>query len=341
MLIVRAPMRISFIGGGTDLSDFYHESPGRVISTAIDKYVYVTLNRPALIDEVSAKYSITEMVDNPALLKNDRIREALIDLGIKSNIEVATFTDVFVNAGLGSSSSFSVALMKGLQTALGNRIDKREAAEAACRLEIDLVGDPIGKQDQYAAAFGGFNVIQFNADESVDVQPVRLDFKKRHKLEQHILVFFTGITRFAAEVLKEQKEKSKLNIDTLKAMADSVMDFKELLLAGDVSAMGQMLHEGWLKKRTLGSTVTNPALDDMYEAAMQGGAWGGKVLGAGGGGCIMFIAPKDNHAAIRENLHKVASNHDLSKFKEIPVKFVQSGVEVLVNSDSSERQNMF
>ena len=341
MLIVRAPMRISFVGGGTDLAAFYRHSPGRVISTAIDKYVYVAINRPPLINEVSARYSMTEMVDHPSKLKNDRIREALLDVGIHSNIEVGTFTDVFVNAGLGSSSSFAVALMKGLNATLGRRIDRHEAAEAARRLEIDLVKDPRGKKGEYAAAWGGFNIFQFNPDKSVDVTPIRLDFKRRMNLESHLLVFFTGITRLASSVLQEQKEASQHNLATLKRMADSVLEFRDRLLADDIRGMGQMLHEGWLMKKTLGSKITNPAIDDMHSIAMSDGAWGGKVLGAGGGGCMMFLAPKEAHAAIRKSLLGVAKKHGLDKFNEIPVRFVQSGVEILVHSNSSDRKTAF
>lgn len=334
-------MRISFVGGGTDIADFYRYSPGRVISTAIDKYVYVAINRPPLIRDVSARYSASEMVDHPSKLRNDRIREALLDVGISSNIEVGTFTDVFVNAGLGSSSSFSVALMKGLYATLGRRVDRREAAEAACRLEIDLVKEPIGKQDQYAAALGGFNIFQFNPDESVDIAPVRLDYKRRLNLESHLLVFFTGITRLAASVLQGQKEASHSNFETLRDMADSVLEFRDRLLVGDIEGMGRMLHATWLKKTTLGSKISTPAIDAMYEAGMGRGAWGGKVLGAGGGGCMMFLAPRETHDDIRRALRGVARQYSLDNFNEIPVRFVQSGVEILAHSNSADRGNAF
>ncbi len=342
MLIVRAPTRISFVGGGSDIADFYRGSVGRVISTAIDKYVYVAINRPPLIREVSARYSTSEIVDHPSKLKNDRIREALLDLGIHRNIEVGTYTDVFVNAGLGSSSSFAVALMKGLYMTLGRRIDRREAAEAACRLEIDLLKEPIGKQDQYAAAFGGFNIFQFNPDDSVDVLPVRLDFKRKLDLERHLFVCFTGITRLAASMLKEQKAALPHNVETLRQMSESVLEFHDRLLASDFRGMAKVLHEGWLKKRTLSAQVSNPVLDEMYEAALGGGAWGGKLLGAGGGGCMMFLGPASTHAAIRDALHGVAARHGLVNFKEIPVRLVQSGVEVIFNNSSSaERKDTF
>ena len=325
-------MRISFVGGGTDQPDFYRMSPGRVISATIDKYVYVAINRTPLIKKVSARYSVTEMVDHPSQLKNNRMRAALLDFGIHNNIEVGTFSHLPGGTGLGSSSSFAVALMKGLYAVSGRKIDPLEAAEAACRLEIGLLKEPVGKQDQYAAAFGGFNVFQFNADESVSVEPVLLDYKKRLGLEKHTLVFFTGITRPVAAVLNEQKANIPAKTDTLKAMAESVFECKRRLLDGDFEGLGLMLHEGWLRKKTLASGVSNAIIDELYQTGISRGAWGGKVLGAGGGGCVMFLAPKDKKDEIRKAARVVAAKIGLGDFDEVPVKFVQSGVEILVNS---------
>ncbi len=331
MIIVRAPLRISFVGGGTDLRDFYKLYPGRVISTAIDKYVYAVINQTPLIKKVSARYSTTELVNHPSELKNDRIRAALLDLGIHNNIEVGTFSHLPGNTGLGGSSSFSVALMKGLHTLLGNKIDRRDAAEAASRLEIELVGEPIGKQDQYAAAFGGLNVFQFNSDETVDVEPVLLDYKNRLAFEDHLLLFFTGHARPASSVLTEQKANIEKKFETLKAMSDSVPEFRNRLLAGDFKGLGQMLHDGWMKKKTLASNVSTGAIDELYDAGMNSGAWGGKVVGAGNGGCVMFLAPLKKKQTIRDSAKRVALKHNLSDFEEVPVRFVQSGVETLVN----------
>jgi D-glycero-alpha-D-manno-heptose-7-phosphate kinase len=333
MIVVRAPLRISFVGGGTDMADFYTRTPGRVISTAIDKFVYVVINRTPLIDKVSARYSISETVNHPSELQHTRIKAALLDMGIHKNIEIATFGTLPSKTGLGSSSSFSVALMKGLNAFQGNKLDAGEAAEAASRLEIELVGEPIGKQDQYAASFGGFNVIQFNQDHSVTVEPVLIDYEKRAGLERHMMVFFTGITRAASSVLTEQKANIDKKFDTMKAMADSVEEFKDRVLAGDYRGIGAMLHEGWMKKKSLASNVSNGVIDDFYNAGVTNGAWGGKILGAGSGGCVMFFAPPDRHAAIREAVNVIAKNNNLSDFREIPVRFVQSGTEVIFNGD--------
>ncbi len=333
MIIVRAPLRISFVGGGTDFPDFYRSSTGRVISTAINQYVYVAVNRTPLMKKISARYSLGEMVDHPRELKNDRIREALLDLGIDRSIEIGTFSHLPGHTGLGSSSSFSVALMKGLYTALGKNIGKHDAAEAACRLEIDLVKEPIGKQDQYAAALGGFNVIEFRPDESVGVEPVLFDYERRRELERHLLLFFTGIHRPASSVLTEQKANIGRNRDTLQAMADSVFEFRDRLLKSDFEGMGAMLRGAWERKKLLSSTVSNPVIDGLYEAGIAAGAWGGKILGAGGGGCLLFLAPPERGPEIREKVRSRAAEASLPDFEEVPVKFVQSGVEVMVNGN--------
>lgn len=332
MIIVRAPARISFVGGGTDLPSFYRRSPGRVISAAIDKYSYVTINHPPLVRKVAARYAISELVDHPRELKNDRIREALLRFGIDEKIDIGAFSDVPVKAGLGSSSSFAVALIKGLSAHVGKTMDKYAVAQAAAELEIKTLKEPIGKQDQYAAAFGGFNLFQFNADESVAITPVRMDFKKRLEFENHLLLFFTGITRPAASVLTEQNARSEENFETLKTMSNSVLEFRDKLLAGEFRSLGEMLHEGWERKKSLASNVSNERLDAYYDEGMRQGAWGGKVLGAGGGGCVLFLAPPEKKQAIRDAMAVVAKRYGLVDFGEIAVSFVQAGVEVLMNN---------
>ena len=335
MIVVRAPLRISFVGGGTDLPDFYRKSPGSVISTAIDKYVYVVVNRTPLIDKISARYSIAETVGHPSELQHTRIKAALLDMGIHKNIEIASFASLPAKTGLGSSSSFSVALVKCLHAFNGKKIDKGEAAEAASRLEIELLSEPIGKQDQYAASFGGFNVYTFNADDTVSIEPVLLDYKKRLALEDHTMLFFTGITRIASSVLTEQKANigNQNKFETMKEMAASVPTFKAKLLAGDFKGLGEMLHQSWLKKKSLASNVSSSTIDDLYNAGVSAGAWGGKVLGAGGGGCVMFLAPVEKKAAVRTAVASIARAKNLTEFQEVPVKFVQSGAEVLYNAD--------
>ncbi|MEK7188177.1 MAG: GHMP kinase [Patescibacteria group bacterium] len=335
MIVVRAPLRISFVGGGTDLPDFYRRYPGQVISSAIDKYVYVVINRTPMIDKISARYSISETVDHPDALRHSRIREALKHLGIKSGLEIASFANMPAKTGLGSSSSFSVALMKALHAFLGKKLDARESAEAAAYLEMELLKEPIGPQDQYASAFGGFNRIRFNSDDTVDVEPVLLDFKKRFLLENHLLVFFTGLTRDTSSVLHEQKRNVNDDdkFETMKQMADSVPQFVSYLENGQMQKMGEMLHEGWQRKRSLASNLSNAVIDNLYSTGLKNGAWGGKLLGAGAGGCLMFIAPPGSHPAIRLAMKKTAEQNRLNEFREIPVHFVQSGAEILYHGD--------
>src|SRR3989344_1856155 len=198
MIIVRAPLRISFVGGGSDLSDFYRISPGKVISATIDKYVYTVINPAPLLKQITVRYSVIENVNKAKELKNDRIRETMLSLGIQDNMEISTFSDLPVGTGLGGSSAFTSALIKGLSAHCGKRLSKEDIAKTACNIEIDMIKEPIGKQDQYASTFGGFNIFQFNSDETVDIDPILLDYKRRIDLENHMLVFFTGNTRQAS-----------------------------------------------------------------------------------------------------------------------------------------------
>jgi D-glycero-alpha-D-manno-heptose-7-phosphate kinase len=326
-------MRISFVGGGTDLPSFYRKHPGKVISTAIDKFVYIAINRTPLVKKVSARYSISETVDHPAKLQNTRIKAALYTMGITHGLEIGSFAPLPTKTGLGSSSSFSVALIKALHAYQGKKIGTAEVAEAASRLEIDLVGEPIGKQDQYAAAFGGFNVITFNPDDTVSVEPVLIDFQTRLGLEDHMSLFFTGITRDAASVLTEQKANTDKKFETLKAMAYSVDEFKTRLLSADFHGLGVMLQNAWEMKKTLASNVSSTVIDDLYQTGMQAGAWGGKILGAGGGGCILFLSPIEKKPMIQKAMMEMAKVNHMEGFVEVPIKLVQSGSEIIFNGD--------
>lgn len=332
MIITRAPLRISFVGGGTDFRDFYTRYPGRVISTTIDKFIYIVANPAPFSSKFIVKYSETEIANHPSEFKHDRFKEALIDLEIESGIEIASFADLPSNTGLGSSSTFSVALMKLLYACKGKKMSKQEVADAACRLEIDILKEPIGKQDQYAAAFGGLNMIQFNPDGSICVEPIFIDFTFKSALEDHFLLFFTGVTRKASSVLSEQKKKIDEHFETYKKLSDSVLDFKEKILAGDLKGMASILHEGWMMKKKLASSITNSSTDNLYDAAIEAGAWGGKLLGAGGGGCLLFMAPPEKHNEIKKALYQKAEELQLRNAKEIKFELCQSGVDVLFNS---------
>lgn len=332
MIIVRAPLRISFVGGGTDLPTFYTQTPGKVISATIDKYVYVGINPAPLLKGIHARYAINESVSSVKKLKNDRIREVLLHLGISDSMEIGIFSHLPTGTGLGGSSSFVVALIKGLTTYLGKRLDRKEIADMACKIEIDILKEPIGKQDQYAASIGGINVFKFNPDETVEIEPILLDFKTRQELENHLVIFFTGITRSAKSVLTEQNAKTPANLKHLSSMLKLVDSFYKKLSKGSFKDLGKLLHENWLIKRTLASKISSEGLDKLYETGIKNGAWGGKVLGAGGGGCIMFFAPPDIHDRLRQTLIKKADTLSLKDFKEVPIKFVHSGVEIVSNT---------
>jgi len=332
MILVRAPLRISFVGGGTDIPAFYKRYPGRVISTTIDKYVYLAINHTPLVDAVTARYSQTETAAHPSKLEHARIRALLLDMGIKKNIEIGSFASLPAKTGLGSSSSFSVALVKGLHAFLGKRLDAAAAAEGASRLEIELLNEPIGKQDQYAAAFGGLNFIQFNTDGSVAVEPLLLDFRKRDAFDTSLLLFYTGLTRNASDVLTDQVARIDDKFEIYKELSESALVFREYLLEGELKKIGSMLHDGWKKKKKLSTKVSNGTINNLYDAGKGAGAWGGKVLGAGGGGCVLFMAPQESHAAIRAALHREAKKAKLTDFREVPFSFTHAGTDILFNN---------
>ena len=335
MIITRAPMRISFVGGGTDIAEFYTRYPGRVLSTSIDKYVYVA-SHSGYSENIILKYSKTETVKEITEIEHTRFREALNTMGIGKGIEIASFADLPANTGLGSSSSFSVALMKNLFAVKGEKKSKEDIARVACELEIDILKEPIGKQDQYAASYGGINMIQFNEDGSVTVEPLFIDYEFRSRLEEHLLLFFTGLTRSASAVLSVQKQTMDEKFEVYKEMSDSVLVFKDKLLAKDIQGMADMLHEGWMKKKSLSSGIATSVIDSLYEAGRAAGAWGGKLLGAGGGGCLLFVAPPEKHAAIRATLENIAQDQGLQDFKDIHFSLTQGGVDVLFNTDNNQ-----
>lgn len=250
MIIVRTPLRISFAGGGTDLAEFYKNSPGRVLSATINKYVYTTVTRIPF-KKVAVRYSASEEVPHPKHLRHDRVREALLEHNILSNIEIGSFSSLPGQTGLGSSSAFAVGLTKGLRAFLGQHADAETCAKAACRLEIDLLKEPIGKQDQYAAAFGGMNVFEFKQNGEVAIEPLHLDFKGRLDLENHLLLFFTGITRKASVVLTKQREHTKKGrtVRVLQSMAQSVDHHCDALRAQDYKRLGELVHQGWEYKK--------------------------------------------------------------------------------------------
>ena len=293
MIITRSPLRISLGGGGTDLPSYYSEHEGFLIAAAIDKHVYLTVHEP-FADEVIAKYSKLEAVAHARDLQHPIIREALMLSGIDTRIEIASMSDIPAGTGLGSSGSFTTALLRGLHLLRNNVVPTRDLAEQACHIEIERLGEPIGKQDQYIAAFGGVTCFTFRKDGFVEMEPLRADPETLANLEDNLVMFFTGFTRSAGAILKDQDRKSKQKdpamIDNLHRTKDLGYRSKECLEKGDLRAFAALMHEHWLRKRARTAGMSNSQIDDWYGLALRNGALGGKIIGAGGGGFLMFYA---------------------------------------------------
>jgi len=330
MIIARAPLRISFAGGGTDLPDVYRVQDGAVFSATINKYITVAAHRAAHLHEYVLKYSVTEIARTLEEVQHTRLREALRLCQVDPGVEIASFADMPTRIGLGSSSSFSVACLRALMTLKGRSYPQAEFGRMASELEIDILGEPIGKQDQYAAACGGFNIIRFKKDDSVVVEPIFIGHTARKSLEAHCLLVYLGIQRSAGEVLTDQRAQIVDKYEVYAQMSASVDRCAAAVERGDVDMLGAMLHEGWLQKRTLSGRITTSIIDTLYEAGLHSGALGGKLLGAGGGGCMLFIAPPSKHAALRSALSMVATENSLTGFSPIPFVFTQAGVETLL-----------
>jgi D-glycero-alpha-D-manno-heptose-7-phosphate kinase len=300
------PQRLSFAGGGTDLPDFYSAHGGAVLSSTIDKYIYVTVKRhsPLFGEVYRLSYSTTEHVQDLESIENDIARECLRLVHVEPPLFIATASDLPASSGLGSSSSFAVGLLYALHAMRGENVSAGQLAEEACQVEIDVLGRPIGKQDQYAAAFGGLNHITFKTDGRVHLDHLVLPDNGVTSLFRHSALYWTGMQREAGTVLEEQRANIPSRLDTLVKMRDMAGTFGEELLRRplDIGRLGAILHEGWLAKRSLASGVTTTAIDECYENALAAGATGGKIAGAGGGGFLFLLVPPEKRAALREAL---------------------------------------
>jgi D-glycero-alpha-D-manno-heptose-7-phosphate kinase len=298
MIIARSPLRISLGGGGTDLPSYYQEHGGFLIAGAIDKYVYATVMRPFEAG-IYLKYSSLEQVKNVDEVKHPIIREALSELNLRTpQVEITTLADIPSGTGLGSSGSFTTALLKALYSHYRNSIHPKELAELACKIEIEKLGEPIGKQDQYIAAFGGLTSFTFNTDGSVVAEPLSISTETLHDLDDNLLLFFTGISRSASAILSDQDKKSKSKdnnmIENLHFIKDLGYRSRDALLEGDTNLFGELMHEHWEHKRDRSAGISNEFINNAYELGMSNGAKGGKLVGAGGGGFLMFYANDKN-----------------------------------------------
>jgi len=304
MIISRTPCRMSFVGGGTDIPAFYRKFGGAVLSTSIRSYVNVVVN-PKFDGRVRVGYSRTELCENSSQVEHPIVREALRMLGIEGGIEIISIADVpSSGTGLGSSSSFTVGLLNALHAFNSERATRDQLGVESCRLEIDILKEPIGKQDQYAAAFGGLNFIRFNEDDTVDVEPLHCTYQVENRIETSIVTFYTGIARSAGHVLKAQNEviESGSRTSVMKRMAAQAVELRDELQRGNVDALGEALHEGWVLKQSITPHISSDQIGDWYKRARSAGAVGGKLLGAGAGGFLVFFAPPDRHGAIRREL---------------------------------------
>lgn len=310
MVVTRTPLRVSFAGGGTDLAAFYERSEyGAVLSTAIDKYVYVTVKRHGEVfdERIRLNYSKSEQVQCIEEIENNIARACLQYLRIVPPIYISTVADLPASTGLGGSGSFAVGLLNALYAYRGERVSAGQLAEEASFIEIEVLKQPIGKQDQYAAAFGGLNFFCFKAGGGVTVEPQRISNGSLEELFAHILMFWTGHQRDSGSVLTEQKAKTVEKMESLLRMREHARQLQSLLADGchDVRDIGRILDESWRLKRELARTITTSQIDAWYRLAREAGASGGKLCGAGGGGFLLFVVPKESQAAVRRALSEL------------------------------------
>lgn len=329
MIISRTPMRASLFGGGTDLAGYYENSKygyGAVLSTAINMYTYITVNKK-FDDQIRVSYWKTEIVDRVENLEHNIIREALKIVGIKKGIEIVYMADIplgSVGVGLASSSSLAVGVLNALYAFLGKHVSAERLAREACQIEIDQLKNPIGKQDQYAVAYGGLNYYQFNYDGSVFMDPLICKKNTRLELESHLLFFYTGTARQSSAILQEQNENIMAKQQTLDQLVEIAYEARTLLENNDISSVGYLLNKSWCLKRQLASKVSNLEIDEMYAKAMAGGAVGGKILGAGGGGFLMLFVPDPFKQSVR---------NALAGYKEVLVSFEPQGSKIIYVSE--------
>jgi D-glycero-alpha-D-manno-heptose-7-phosphate kinase len=317
MIITRSPLRISLGGGGTDLPSYYREHGGFVISAAIDKYVYITLHE-TFQREYLIKYSSTEVVQTIGEIKHPIIREALKMVPVSApHLEIVSMSDIPAGTGLGSSGSFTVALLRGLHTLNKEFVPRQVLAEQACHIEIDVLQEPVGKQDQYIASFGGITAFEFRCDGSVQVTPQPVSNETLYNLEDNLLLFFTGFTRSASAILAEQDQKTRGGdssmIDHLHQIKQFGYESKAALEIGDLRRFAAIMHEHWERKKYRSKSMTNSAIDEYYQLARDNGALGGKLIGAGGGGFLMLYSEdktKLRHALREAGLREVRMRFD-------------------------------
>ena len=321
MIISRTPLRISFAGGGSDLPSYYMQHGGAVLSTTIDKYIYIAVHRYFSSNQSLLKYSKTELVNNNDEIQHPLFRECMKQVNV-FGLDISSMADVPAGTGLGSSSAFAVSLLNVLHAYKHEAVSAEYLASTACDIEINRLGDPIGKQDQYAAAYGGLNFIRFNYDGSVDVQKIVMDPLVKAQLERNLILLYTGTKHSASAILKEQgKEMQRLDKQqVMHKMVEMAYELKDVLEHNQIDDLGRILNEGWLLKRSIANSISNPLVDNLYDQGMAAGALGGKLLGAGGAGFVLFYCPEDKQASFRAQM---------SAYTEMPFRFENYGSKII------------
>lgn len=326
MIITRTPFRVSFAGGGSDLPSFYQRHEGCVLSTSINKYMYVSIHPTFNRQQTCVKYSKTEIVDDVRKIQHPIARQLLLDHKV-SGVEIVSTADIPAGTGLSTSSAYTVGLINALNAFRGKYASQEKIASQACEIELDKLGEPIGKQDQYGTAVGGMKFIKFLPDGTVDVEPIVMKSSLLQELDDNLLLFYTGLTHSAGEILREQNvnvmhEEDKFN--NLIRMTELAYEMRRTLVDGDLSHFGDILNENWRLKRNMASTISNPLIDKYYDLALQSGAKGGKLLGAGGGGFLVFYCEKQYQARLRSVL---------SDLVELPFHMESGGTKVIYIGD--------
>ena len=324
MIISRTPFRLSFFGGGTDYPVWYKQHGGAVLSTTIDKYCYINCRElpPFFNHKHRISYSKFEHVNNIDEIEHPAVREVFKFMNIKNGLEIHHDADLPARSGLGSSSAFTVGLLNALYALNNKMVSKERLALDAIHIEQDMIKEYVGSQDQYAAAFGGFNRINFRVDSSIDIETLVVSDTRKKELENYLLFFFTGMQRFASNIAKKQIKETPKKNKQLKRMFELVDEAQSILLNEntEIEEFGRLLHETWKLKRSLTDQITNPEIDQFYELALSAGASGGKLIGAGGGGFMVFVANPRYHDKIRRRLNKML---------EVPIKFENDGSKII------------
>lgn len=321
MIISRTPLRISFAGGGSDLPSYYTQHGGAVLSTTIDKYIYIAVHRYFYTNQSLLKYSKTELVNNNEEIQHPLFRECMKLVNV-TGLDISSMADVPAGTGLGSSSAFAVSLLNVLHAYKHQAVSAEYLASTACDIEINRLGDPIGKQDQYAAAYGGLNFIRFNYDGTVDVQKIVMNPVVKAQLERNLILLYTGTKHSASTILKEQgKEMQRLDKQqVMHKMVEMAYELKTVLEQNQIDDFGRILNEGWQLKRSLASSISNPLVDNLYNQGLAAGALGGKLLGAGGAGFVLFYCPEDKQDEFRKQMNA---------YTEMPFKFENYGSKII------------